>query len=468
MYNRNMTKSKRSFLFSIPVLASLLCTLSLTACTKIRIASYPPANTAFVYSKDDSVPFSTLQNAPVNPDRGFRGEAYITLGTGEAFPGSGTDAYAYLDSCLERLSDDDVKIMQIYVYLKNYCNSDLPASAQEELKNYLEYLYSKGVRALLRFAYESSSSDKKGPRTRNIISHLDTLKDFFCDNASLIKRSVYAFQLGLIGLWGEGHSSVHTLNKRRIIRAAFDAFPEDMFVMVRTPQLLSLVPEEYEARAGIHNDYMVGYSHEWGMMDYADENYPVLLNKCKYSLNDGELPWGDQSPEGMSMSGIIAEAVGYGLGTLSIEHNYTENGNEYLIKQWQSVLLDEEFFSANAYPYNPHLLVDGKISVFDYLKHHLGYQIAISNFSATQCEATFLITNYGFAAPFGYTLNVYSNGVKVYSEDLDALNIFSEKYISVDFPGNELQFELVNRRSGEKAFLYNDLPVKNGLQTVRR
>lgn len=454
-YNLNMGKRLKSagagFLSLLVVTGALL----IPGCTRIKIAEYPAANTSFMYEKDDSVPFTDIASAPTNPDRGMRGEAYITLGSGEAYPGSGEDAYSFLDECLDRYSADGIKLMQIYVYLKEYCNDPLPETALRQLKEYLEYLNGRGVKALLRFAYESSESDEKGPRTRNILEHLETLKSFFDENAALIDKSVYAFQLGLIGLWGEGHGSVHNLNKRKIVKAAFETFPSDMFVMVRTPELLSLVPDEYERRAGLHDDYMIGYSHEWGMMDYSDENYSKLLNKCKYALTDGELPWGDQSPDGMNTDGIIAQAVGYGLSSLSIEHNYIEDGNEYLIKQWQSVYIDETYLKDKGYPYNPALLTDGKISVFDYLKHHLGYQISVSNYSEQNGKAKFLITNYGFAAPHGYALNVYVNGEKVYSAALDDLNIFSERYFEYTFGGGETEVEIINLRSGETALPYN-------------
>lgn len=55
-------------------------------CTKIKIADYPAANTSFKYLKDDSVPYSSKETAPVNPLRGFRGEAYITLGRAKDIP----------------------------------------------------------------------------------------------------------------------------------------------------------------------------------------------------------------------------------------------------------------------------------------------------------------------------------------------------------------------------------------------
>lgn len=435
---------------------------ALAGCNRIKIAEYPAARTSFIYEKDDSIPFLSAENAPVNPDRGFRGETYVTLGRGEAYPGSGADPYEYLDECLDRFSDDDIRLMQVYVYLIDYCDGELPESALLELKNYLTYLKAKGIKALLRFAYESDPDAKEGPSTRIILDHIETLGKFFDAHEELIDESIYAFQLGMIGLWGEGHSSVRRLNKRKIVRAVFETFPDDMFVMVRTPELLSLVPEEYEKRAGLHDDYLIGYSHEWGMMDFNDENYPRLLNKCKYALTDAEMPWGDQSPENMDMTGILRQAAGYGLTSFSIEHNYIEDGNEYLLKKWQSVYVDSKFLSDNGFPYNPALLTDDKISVYDYLKHHLGYQICFSNLSLESGKARFLITNYGFNAPYGYDLNVYSGGIKVCTESLDDLNIFSEKFIEVDHAAGALELEIVSRRTGAHAYPYNDLVRNNG------
>ncbi len=430
-------------------------------CTKIKIADYPAAKTSFKYLKDDSVPYSSKETAPVNPLRGFRGEAYITLGAGEGYPGSGTDAYETLESALSRVTPDDAVLMQIYVYLIKYCNTDIPSSAFRELKAYLEYLDSLGIRVLLRFAYESDENGKSGPRTKNVLSHIDQIKGFFEENSALVNRVIYAIQLGFIGLWGEGHTSVHNLNERKIVEKVFSSFPEQFFIMVRTPEYLSMVPEEYESRAGLHDDYLVGYSHEWGMMDWTDENYPKLLNKCKYSVNDGEMPWGNASPDGVDPYGIIRQAAGYGLTSLSIEHNYIEDGNSYLLKQWQQLYLDEAKLAELSVPYNPNLLENGKISVFDYLKHHLGYQYSVSCLSAENGKARFLLTNYGLAAAHGFTLNVYSDGEKVYSEALDGFNIFSEKFIEVPYSGGKLETEIISRAS-EPAYLYNDIPRENG------
>ena len=117
--------------------------------------------------------------------------------------------------------------MQVYVYLTEYSNTDLPASALSELKAYFEEISRRGVKMLLRFAYEYTSEQKSGPRTRDIVRHCKQLKTFFEENAELIDNTVYAMQLGMIGLWGEGHGNVHYLNKRKVIAAVADMVPDD-------------------------------------------------------------------------------------------------------------------------------------------------------------------------------------------------------------------------------------------------
>ena len=66
------------------------------------------------------------------------------------------------------------------------------------------------------------------------------------------------------------------------------------------------------------------------MMSWEDENYDKLLKKCKYTVTDGEMPW-CRSGEKIDIVGLVGQCVGYGLTSLSIEHNYKEDGNAYCL-----------------------------------------------------------------------------------------------------------------------------------------
>ena len=441
----------------ILVLASMLL---FTSCNTIKIKDYPATRTSFEYETDDSVALYDPESGYIaNQSRGFRGEAYINLGTGEAYPGSGESYVERLKNQAETYADDGITLMQVYVYMGKYCNTDIPQSAFEQLKEYFETVRDKGLKILLRFAYETESSEK-GPRTKDIERHCRQIKAFISDNEKLFCSVVYAVQLGMIGLWGEGHTSINNIDEKRVIVALADAIPESVPLMVRTPELLSKVPDELESRFGVHDDFLVGYDHEWGMMSWEDENYDKLLKKCKYTVTDGEMPWG-RSGEKIDIVGLVGQCVGYGLTSLSIEHNYKEDGNAYCLEECKSIYLTEAELKGNAFPYNPSLLVDGKISVYDYLRYHLGYQLVASNLTIGEGKASFMITNYGFACPYNYEMEIYVDGQKV--ESYDAYDFrdlvqFGQKIYEFDYNGGEISVRFVNGRDPSDVIrLYNDI-----------
>lgn len=456
----------------IAIIALLLISAgTLSACTGYKIKQYPDTPSAYAVTPVYNIPVLTAESDFYpNPDRGFRGETYITLGTDEAFPESGETYTERLEAQLEKYSSEGVTVLQCYVYLYEYRHTPIPDEALEQLKNYFSTLRDKNVKILLRFAYEYTSANKDGPRTSDIITHCAQLKTFFEQNIGLYRSVVYAMQLGMIGLWGEGHGNVNALNKARIIKAVADMTPEPTVIMVRTPELLSLVPDELEHRFSIHDDFIVGFDHEWGMISFEDPAYPLLLSKCKHTVTDGEMPWGRGNVEGTTAQGVIAQCVGYGLSTLSLEHNYTEDGCEYYLKQWQALFLDGDFFTGNGYPLNPNLLSDGKISVFDYLKHHLGYQLTVSDFEAGNGKASFMITNYGMAAPHGYKMKIYVDGAEVAPDnafDGGSLLMFGQSVITFGYDGGRIGIELYKENSpSDKIKLYNDVPFENGVNVI--
>ena len=445
--------------FIIALIAVLLCCAM--ACDGVKIKDYPAARTDFEYDVDGSIPlYNPEQGYIANKSRGFRGETYINLGTDEGYPGSGENYYDLLDGQLKKYADDGITLLQVYVYIGNYCDTDIPESAFKQLKEYFETLKSNGVKILLRFAYETEGSEK-GPRTKDIEKHCGQIKEFIAANGELFRSVVYAVQLGMIGLWGEGHTSIHKIDEERVITALADAIPESIPLMVRTPEFLSKVPDELESRFGVHDDFLVGYDHEWGMMSWEDENYVKLLNKCKYTVTDGEMPWG-RAGERIDIAGLVRQCVGYGLTSMSIEHNYKEDGNAYCLEECKSVYLTETQLEENAFPYNPALLTDGRISVYDYLKYHLGYQLVASNLEIKDGKASFMITNYGFACPYNYEMEIYVDGRKVepyggYSF-LDLIQ-FGQEIYEFDYNGGEIAVRFVNGRDGsDEIRLYNDVP----------
>lgn len=80
-----MKKSRLKLGFIAAVIAVLsFCVVS---CDTVKIKDYPAVGTSFEYKVDDSIPLYDPEDGYIaNRSRGFRGEAYINLGTDEGYP----------------------------------------------------------------------------------------------------------------------------------------------------------------------------------------------------------------------------------------------------------------------------------------------------------------------------------------------------------------------------------------------
>lgn len=358
--------------------------------------------------------------------------------------------------------------MQVYVYLIEYYNKTIPQSALLQLKEYLQLIKDSGIKILLRFAYETTEGQKQGPKTKDIQRHCSQLKTFFAENLQLFNSSVYAVQLGMIGLWGEGHGSAHRHNVKKVVQAVADMVPENTPIMVRTPEILSEVPTELEHRFSLHEDYVIGYNDPWVAIFTDSQYYGKVINKCKYGVTDGEMPWG-RADVAIDMLGCIRTCVDFGFTTFSLAHNYTEEG-EYHLKQWQNEYITADILKSNKFPYNPALLTDGKISVFDYLKYHLGYQLVASNLEFGESTASFMITNFGFACPYGYEMHIYVDGKEVASDNAYSyinLTQFSQQIYTIPYSGGDISISFVNSRDNSDAIrLFNKVEYTDGKNII--
>lgn len=75
-----------------------------------------------------------------------------------------------------------MSIYQLYVYLFDFYNREIPRYALDQLTAYLEQLKRYGLRVLMRFAYEYDDSIRKGPKTKQIVEHTKQLKKWFDEN----------------------------------------------------------------------------------------------------------------------------------------------------------------------------------------------------------------------------------------------------------------------------------------------
>lgn len=366
---------------------------------------------------DDSVALISSENMSQlldNPDRGLRMETYITLGDPlYSYPLNTEDPFERVKRLIEKYEEDKPTLSQVYVYLTNYNDKPLDELALKQMYDYFSLFKENNIRMLLRFAYQTENV----PDTTYSVmkNHLKTIDKFFTDNAQLIKDTVYCLQMGMIGAWGEGHSFINFDWKEHSNDMVKDmcefADKHNLYLQVRTMEIYSKVPLKYKSIVGLHDDYIIDKNDLWAFLPESDWRYDYMMKKFSKTVNDGEMPWGDakyaDSEDGEllnSMDGkaILKRVAQNTMTSFSLEHNYREkDGKEFSMYKWKSQYLTYDECKSIGITVNKRLfdINDGKLSIYDVMRYHLGYQLALSNYRLDGDKLSFTISNYGFAAP---------------------------------------------------------------------
>lgn len=353
-----------------------------------------------------------------NPDRGWRMETYLTLGSNTVMFHAGETPLGFLDAQIELYRDTPCALVQVYVYLTEYCKKPLDDTAFAQLQAYLEGLRARHLRAVLRFAYEFDVDRKIGPTTRRIHGHLRQIKQWFAENELLVRDTVLVLQAGVIGAWGEWHTARHYHNKKKLLFALCDTAPAYLPLQVRMQKFKDCVQNtENAARVGYHDDFLVGAYYKWNTPSGApdSERFQNFVKESRFTLNDGEMPWGRDKTvregfiDGFEMLTACAE---HSLSTLSLTHNYIEEGGQFNMVRWQSEKLNALRASELGCPHtSAYFTQNGQAlerTVFDFLTDHLGYQIAVREIFVGdsgdgQLTVTVKLSNDGFALPYAFT-----------------------------------------------------------------
>lgn len=369
-----------------------------------------------------------------NPDRGLRMETYVTLGSPlYSYPLNSEDPYVRAENMIEKYRPDSPTICQVYVYLSNYTDKKLDDLAFSQLKKFFELFREHDIRILLRFAYATESTEDAPYET--VKKHISQLKDWFVQNSDLINSVLYCLQTGIIGYWGEGHTYTKLEPEYigNVISDICELAPHGIYTQVRTYDLLKKAPSGKLGKIGIHDDYIIGdMNDKWSFIPSShSKEFNETVNYAKNTVNDGEMPWGyatlSDKPDGEkldSLSGknILKQLYTYSITTFSLEHNYRETGGSYSMEKWKNSSLSVEECRELGITVNPNLFKDQngkkmKLSIFDIIRYHLGYQLAIESFSQNGVNVSVSLTNYGFSAP----LNFYSLAIICKSSTNDSL-----------------------------------------------
>ncbi len=373
------------------------------------------------------------ENGLYNPGRGFRLETAVDVLYEKDTPTK------ELNELSAKYVADSVSLSQSYFYLTYLIGKELSEDNFRTMQAYFDELQKQGKKAVLRFAYERDFMGRSpvGPTGEQILAHLDQLKPFLEKNKDLI----LVVQAGMIGAWGEWHSSVQGLEnseetKAAVLEKLLSVVPAERNVQVRLPEFKNLLkdkPELYK-RLSFHDDFIVIRPDRWDAdMHEGTPKFDQIVEESPYLVVDGELPWGfwsvgadpDSPSAGWIIDGMQAARRLFlqHYTSLSIIHNYKEqhpnnrfdenNPPEYSMVVWKKTMITEDSLLQHHMPVSDSYFhkKDGtkvKRNVFDYIRDHLGYRIELQSLqlpsklvSGKENVLKLSLKNRGFATVFG-------------------------------------------------------------------
>jgi hypothetical protein len=196
-----------------------------------------------------------------NPERGFYDSVELI----------GGGSFDHVRAAGRTLAYDGVR-------LDAYRDAPLDAAFLDELDTGFEKARQAGIKIVLRFVYNEGpypNSEPDAPLAR-VLEHLGQLAPVLAKNQDVIA----VMQAGLIGAWGEWHTSTNGLdtpeNEQTILLALLDALPASRMTQIRTPNAKADIfgpsaiadaqafDGSKQSRTGHHNDCFLATASDYG------------------------------------------------------------------------------------------------------------------------------------------------------------------------------------------------------------
>jgi hypothetical protein len=205
-----------------------------------------------------SIELTETNDEIINPERGYY---------------HGFDPVNDDSSDAARVREKGSSLAIALVNLEAYRSSSIDSAFLAKLDAGFERARAAGIKIILRFVY-NKGYEADASRSR-ILGHLEQLAPIIHDNADVIA----VVQAGLIGAWGEWHSSTNGLendaDRAAILDGLLSAVPTNRQVAVRTPMYKEAyvgdalsADEAYSsdprARLGHHNDCFLASASDYG------------------------------------------------------------------------------------------------------------------------------------------------------------------------------------------------------------
>ena len=302
-----------------------------------------------------------------NPDQGFYRPVYVRL-TEE-----GASYNKNIVNAATQLYHLRVDISAFSGAVNGAGDKPLSDAALEGLEELLTYLKENEKNAVVRFAYDPSynGSSNKEPAKAVILSHIGQV----CPVLNGFENTVTAIEAGLIGPWGEMHTSA--VANAEHITPIIQTYLDNTFnlpVLVRTPKMIYdylgikiadidgyEIPEK-AYRLGLYNDGYLGSDSDLGTYTDREREIESLSKQTEHLPFGGEVVVPNSPLHDIET--CLPEMFKMNLSYLNVEWN------NQVIDKWKNSVYTSECGNEEIYY--------GK-SAFDYIQNRMGYRFVLTN-----------------------------------------------------------------------------------------
>lgn len=372
-----------------------------SACNIIpRPDDTPPLGQPTVPPADDEPAFTTYRQdlnyaesteITDNPDQGFYRPILVRMTDG------GASYNKNIVTAATQLYHLRIDISAFSAAVNGTADKPLSTEALNGLDELLSYLKANEKSAIVRLAYDPNygGSANKEPALDVILEHIGQA----CEVFNRYETTVTAIEVGLIGPWGEMHTSTAaTAENITKITEKYLSETTALPVLVRTPKMIYnylgitldeaqtyVIPNDSPAyRLGMFNDGYLGSSSDLGTYTDREREIAFLKNQT------GHLPYGGEV--------VTPSSALHDIEVCTPE--MFEMNLSYLNVEWNNVVIDKWKSTAYTEKCGDEELYYGK-TAFEYIRNRLGYRFVLKDSvlktnGANKVEISLKIDNVGF------------------------------------------------------------------------
>ena len=299
-----------------------------------------------------------------NPDQGFYRPIFVKVTE---------SGVTYAMNGNVRLNHLRIDISAFSKAVNGEADKPLTKAALDGLDSLFKFLKEKDKNAVVRFAYDPSygGSKDKEPALQMILKHIEQV----CPVLGKYQSTITAIEAGLIGPWGEMHSSA-IANAENInpIIGKFLSKTKNIPILVRTPKMIYnylgitlndiddyVIKSSAAAyRLGLFNDGYLGSGNDLGTYTDRQREIEFLSGQTNHLPYGGEVVIPSSGLHDINV--CLPEMFKMHLSYLNIEWHYD------VINKWKNSLYTEACGSDGIY-YGQ--------TAFNYIQNHMGYRFVL-------------------------------------------------------------------------------------------